>query len=505
MNKEDLSSIVKDHLVLIDTSALMDERADIFFNGMIKSSLKGDQKIYLLECVYEELENIIKKKKYSKNSKELAKKGKAIIGSFFQKDLIERWKNPSISRDKSVTRDTDEFYLNLFTELRTRNKLCLISQDKGLSKEIIRLNHSKATKNKIKGIKVLSIDDRAFPCNFIEPTPFKTFNRPDQEKSSILENSICINTKSEVYDDDRYGYKLGKKIDEGGEGVIYDIRNDDSIKWNELCCKIYHPHKLTDSKIAKLELMISNPLQNDKALWSIAWPKRMLYNKKNVPIGYLMPKMRNTRQLSSMIGYKNLINNFPEFNTIDLVKISLKILRIIEKLHSYNVYIGDIQPDNFLIMESQNKENLDPEKKILICLVDTDSFQVEKYPCPGGKIEFTHPDRLSTPYSQYLRTEKDECFAISTLLFNIFMLKFFPYNHTTGGSNSDNMKKRYFPYKLNGKVFKDTPPFAAKLWPDLPPYLQEAFIEVFKQDEIFGINDWKEIMCTYKEDLQDRE
>ena len=60
------------------------------------------------------------------------------------------------------------------------------------------------------------------------------------------------------------------------------------------------------------------------------------------------------------------------------------------------------------------------------------------------------------------------------------------------------MKKRYFPYKLNGKVFKDTPPFAATLWPNLPLYLQKAFIKVFEQDEIFGINDFQGIQRCSK-------
>ena len=39
MNKEDLSRIVKDYLVFLDTSALMDDRADIFFNETLKPHL----------------------------------------------------------------------------------------------------------------------------------------------------------------------------------------------------------------------------------------------------------------------------------------------------------------------------------------------------------------------------------------------------------------------------------------------------------------------------------
>tara|TARA_Y100000590_G_scaffold466419_1_gene641746 strand:+ start:59 stop:1621 length:1563 start_codon:yes stop_codon:yes gene_type:complete len=503
-----LPKLIEKHIFFIDTSALMDERAHIFFNKILKPHLSKNQKIYFHPIVYEELKHIIKKtEKVWKERKRLraANKGKTIIDNFFSEGLMQ-----DINEEKKDKRkDTDEYYLSLFTQFRTRKKLGLITQDKGLSTEIMKLNHSGATKNNIKGIKVLFIDHRSFGSRFIIPTPFKkSQRRHDLSKGVSLEQSIDSDIEQKIYDSDGYPYKLYKKIGEGGEGIIYDIKSNGSINKDELCCKIYHKDKLTDLKIAKLELMISNPLPNvvesyinensqtpSPPFWSIAWPKKVLYNSKDEPVGYLMSKMRNTKPLSAMIGKTLIKKEFPSFKTIDLINVTLKVLEIIKNLHSYNVFIGDIQPDNFLIMRSLKGE-------IFICLVDVDSFQIERYPCPGGIPEFTHPDRQLIGYEQYLRTEKDECFAVSTLLFNIFMLKLFPYSNTEGGSAQKNMKERYFPYKLNGKVTEKALPLGKKVWPKLPKYLQEAFIEVFEHDNIIGIEDWINLMNRYMKDFE---
>lgn len=520
MNKEDLSKIVKNQLVFIDTSAFMDERASIFFNKILKPHLIKNNNVYFHQNVYEELENQIKKTEkeikilqenqenvfWKERDLTLAKTGKKIIDKFFTKELIGAIDQKKRYRKK----DIDEVYINIFTELRTKRKLGLITQDKGLSTEIMKLNYSGAVKNKIKGITVLGIDHRSFPFSFIVPKPFKKFkNRHDLSNAKILKSSIDLDIKNTVYDIDNYPYTLYKKIGEGGEGSVYDIKADGSIKKDELCCKIYHKEKLTDLKVAKMELMVSNPLPNvvesyinkygksdyQKPFWSIAWPKKVLYNSKDEPVGYLMSKMRNTKPLSAMIGKTLIKKEFPSFETVDLVKVSLKMLKIIKKLHNYNVYIGDIQPDNFLIMQSMKDE-------IFICLVDVDSFQIERYPCPGGIPEFTHPDRQSIAYEEYLRKEKDECFAVSTLLFNIFMLKLFPYSNTEGGSVQKNMKEKHFPYKLNGEVTDKALPLGKKIWPRLPKYLQKAFIEVFEYDNIVGIDEWENLMNRYREDFK---
>ena len=60
MNKEDLSRIVKDYLVFLDTSALMDERAHIFFNKTLKPHLSKNQNVYFHPNVFEELKHNIK-------------------------------------------------------------------------------------------------------------------------------------------------------------------------------------------------------------------------------------------------------------------------------------------------------------------------------------------------------------------------------------------------------------------------------------------------------------
>ena len=193
------------------------------------------------------------------------------------------------------------------------------------------------------------------------------------------------------------------------------------------------------------------------------------------------------KELSSIIGKGQVHENFPKFKTVDLVDVALRILRIIDELHSYNVIVGDIKPANILITP-----------RSYIYIVDTDSFQIENYPCPVGEVNFTSPNRQGIPYDKYLRTHDDECFAVATLLFNIFMLRLFPYSYKGGSSPKENIKKAYFPYALNGKETGKELPLGLETWPKLPSYLKEAFFDYFRKKTPMDISDWIFIVDQYK-------
>ena len=313
------------------------------------------------------------------------------------------------------------------------------------------------------------------------PKPFnKSIKHTDLNKAKSLNTTIIPKENNLVFDEDNYKYKLKEEIGKGAEGHIYII-NDIMV------AKIYKKDKITNLKINKLKMMASNKMY----IKSVCWPISLLYNSKNEPVGYLMKKVGdNAKELHSIIGLDKVHSNFPNFKTVDLVRVALGILNVFEKLHNYNVIVGDVQPSNILITANS-----------FIFFVDTDSFQIESFPCPGGITEFTPPNRQGLKFSSYLRTVEDENFAIATLLFNIFMLRLFPYSFIGGSDAQENIKKGFFPYLRDGKVTDKALPLGRKVWPKLPTYLQSGFFDFFTKQRSLNVTDWKLIMTQYEKDL----
>ncbi|RML94152.1 hypothetical protein APX70_07765, partial [Pseudomonas syringae pv. maculicola] len=52
-------------------------------------------------------------------------------------------------------------------------------------------------------------------------------------------------------------------------------------------------------------------------------------------------------------------------------------------------------------------------------MVDTDSFQIEGFPCPVGTVNFTAPEIQGVNYGTFMRTKEHELFAVATMLFMI--------------------------------------------------------------------------------------
>ena len=61
---------------------------------------------------------------------------------------------------------------------------------------------------------------------------------------------------------------LGSEIAKGGEGVVYNIQNDD-----ENCIKIYRNSKIIEGKEEKIKYMIENPpIEIQGINFKICWP-----------------------------------------------------------------------------------------------------------------------------------------------------------------------------------------------------------------------------------------
>ncbi len=293
-------------------------------------------------------------------------------------------------------------------------------------------------------------------------------------------NSVVYAGKSKI--------TLTSEIARGGEGIIYSTNT-------KFVAKIYKKGLLTERKIKKVELLLSKKLKCD----GICFPYKALCNQYNEFIGYLMPRASGKELQKSLFIKPLFLQNFPNWQKIDLVKLCITILFKIRYLHQHGIIMGDINPMNILVVS--------PEE---VYFVDTDSYQIDDFPCPVGTINYTAPEIQRKEYKTFLRTFGNEHFAVATLLFMLMLPGKPPYSHQGGGDGISNIINMNFSYPLgdesNGKAPKG--PWSC-IWSHLLYKVKEAFYETFKKDGKYSTEDtrlnvfeWIAIFKNYKNAIE---
>jgi serine/threonine protein kinase len=166
-----------------------------------------------------------------------------------------------------------------------------------------------------------------------------------------------------------------------------------------------------------------------------------------------------------------------------------------QTLHAANILVGDINPLNILI----NKDSDD------VWFVDTDSFQIENYPCPVGTINFTAPEIQGQKYTSFLRTKDHELFAVATMLFMILLPGKPPYSQQGGGTLGENIKNMQFRYPFRnedeniehrGEKLPSGP--YRFIWSHLSFGIKEAFHETFRENKRVSLEMWLDLLGKYK-------
>jgi len=172
---------------------------------------------------------------------------------------------------------------------------------------------------------------------------------------------------------------LNGKIGSGGEGDIYSIEGTTSK-----VAKIYKANKLTSNKITKISILVEKQLEFP----GICIPTSILNNSSG-PVGYIMSKA-DGKDLGKTVFIKpQLEKYFPLWTRKDLVSLCISIIKKIKFLHEHKIIIGDINQFNILVTENENY------------FVDTDSYQVNNFPCPVGTIYFTAPEIQGKDYKSF--------------------------------------------------------------------------------------------------------
>jgi len=284
---------------------------------------------------------------------------------------------------------------------------------------------------------------------------------------------------------------------EGGEGALYETDRKGVV------AKIYHENRRTEERWRKLTDMTAHPVKIKK----VCWPTEVLYNEEHGFVGYLMPQVpgeylpleTSVLQLNKSEVQKTIL---PGWTRRSLAEAAAAVAEALEKLHEKDILMGDINAGNFLVNPLDSRD---------IYLVDCDSYQIgNKYPCPVGKEEYTHPamgDRLGTggklEFGTFFRTKDEEQYSLAVLLFQILMLGQFPFTSKGGKGLVQAMKDREFPYvPKNGKNAPEGPSWM--IWKNFPRRVANGFSDTFQNWKTLPAGEWKQIMKNYKWSIENR-
>lgn len=199
---------------------------------------------------------------------------------------------------------------------------------------------------------------------------------------------------------------LGKQIASSGEGEVWETNQ------SGILAKIYH--NPTPERIEKLKVMLANPPIDPMASQnhvSIAFPQDLLKNQHGAYVGFLMPAIRQSRELTSVYNPSLRKRKAPGFNWYYLHATALNTAWIIQAIHDKGYVLGDIKPQNILVSD-----------RALVAVIDTDSFQVRDshtgkvYRCTVGSEGFTPVELLGKDFSTTDQTEIHDRFRLAVLI-----------------------------------------------------------------------------------------
>ena len=263
---------------------------------------------------------------------------------------------------------------------------------------------------------------------------------------------------------------LTKQIADSGEGEVWETNLSGYL------AKIYHDP--TPERIEKLKVMLANPPAEPMLARhhvSIAWPSDLLKDSRGKYSGFLMPAIRDSRQLSSVYNPRRRKRIAPGFNWYYLHVTALNTAWIIQEIHVKGYVLGDIKLENILVND-----------RAMVAAIDTDSFQVrdsqsgQVYRCTVGSEGFTPVELLGKDFSTTNQTEIHDRFRLGVLI-HYLLFGYHPFSgQWTGAGESPEqtelIRQGYWPYSLNSPIreSRNTIPLDV-----VHPELKKLFLKCF--------------------------
>jgi len=217
---------------------------------------------------------------------------------------------------------------------------------------------------------------------------------------------------------------LLKEIANSGEAKVWRTNQ------NGYLAKIYHSS--TPERVQKLAVMIANPPTEPNSHLhhvSFAWPKSALKNGQGDCVGFLMPEIKDGKELLDVYNPRRRQALKLQIDWRFLHTTALNIVSIIEALHAAGYVLGDIKPQNILV-----------NNRALPSIIDTDSFQVinpkngKVYHCLVGSEGYTPPELIGKDFDSIEQTEVHDRFRLGVIIYQLLFGGNNPFHGTWTGA-----------------------------------------------------------------------
>ena len=455
------AKLVREYRILIDTNILMGGQ----INELVKELRRQGKQAIVPLSVYRELERLSQ----SDSRAHLATGALQRVQEWLAEKVLE------LRGEPGDPRHADDVFVKVCRKFAGEKRICVLTRDRELEKRLRDINSP--------NILVLA----AFPKPRRRAPLFKLSAQITQVPNQRLGITSVPGLHDVCYEEGRGNrITLRTKIAEGGEGIVYQVNK-------KTACKIYRPDRLTQRRVEKLRRMVQRPVR----ISGVCWPRKLVCNQRREVVGYTMP-LASGKPVQQCVYIREVLEeSFPYWKREHLVSLARCWLEKVVRLHQENVLLGDINPQNFLVVDETN-----------VWFVDCDSYQIEEFPCPVGTVTFTPPELQGKNFATFLRNFEHEHFAVATFLFMLLLPGKSPYSHTGGEDPKTNIREGNFPYTplKRHKKRKDRIPLGLwrYMWSHLPDYLQEAFYQTFtSKDPCQRLTsfEWLELLDCYEQDL----
>ena len=218
----------------------------------------------------------------------------------------------------------------------------------------------------------------------------------------------------------------------GGEGDIYEIIGD-----NDRCAKIYNSGARKKETEKKLIVMVKN-IPNKAVLSQIAWPLDILYDTVGTFIGFVMPKINVSDELTFVYSYGSA--KYKQLSFEQKMIIAQNICAVIDAVHRAGFVFGDFNPANIGVDMNTGH----------VAFWDTDSYHIydkatgTTYRCKVCLDGYVAPELLAkfknTNYTYETApletfTQETDNFALAIHIFRLFMNGYTPFAGITANQS----------------------------------------------------------------------
>ena len=502
-SKKNLEMIVKGGQIILDSTSCMHDNFEKFISNITPMLVVYKRRLVVFNTAISELNTLA-----HHQNQDVSAKAKRAMETLMRLSNAQLLAVMNLASGQSVIAKMKEF-------LGKVNQT-FITQKNESAKQVLNLNSSGVK------IEVRQINQYGYlsPFRFqeeIKKTPdFKPCFQI-VETSRMYHGSFSVVRSSHKYQEGDTVYiltngakgavTLEKEIASGGEGVIYSVRNIPNI-----VIKIFKDDTTISDQRAfysrkKTELLVNSSLKHN----AICFPSSIVCDAAGNTIGYAMMKAEGVILYRILVGSQQTIRQYlgQNANRKETVRLCISIIEAVKFLHDNEIVIGDLNTENIMVKSPSE-----------IFIIDTESFQLNEFPCLVGKDLYIPPERITKDFkridpSTFMRTKSDDMFALATILFQILMPPKEPYTKQDGSGNVlEDIKKGDFAYADPRKSKKETVAQAPKgnwrfCWSHISPQVRAMMYETFRRGEghytsekRYSINEWLKAFQNYYAEIE---